>query len=82
MSQLFRDLDFGTGSEARHRIPVGAMIVQFNLDHSGLLPLEEMISKTRRPAIRISRASDGMPCQNKLRGPGTQHKPLAVKYSV
>jgi hypothetical protein len=41
MSQLFRDLDFGTGGEARHRIPVGAMIVQFNLEHSGLLPLEE-----------------------------------------
>jgi hypothetical protein len=82
MSQLFRDLDFGTGSKARHRIRVGAMIVQFNLEHSGLLPLEEMTSKTHRPAICMSRASDGMSCQNKLRGPGTQHLPVAVKYSV
>ncbi len=42
MSQLFRDLNFGAGSEARRRIPVGAMIVQFNLEHSGLLPLEKL----------------------------------------
>ena len=38
MSQLFRDLDFGTGSEPRHRImPVGAVVVLFNLEHGGLL---------------------------------------------
>ena len=35
MSQLFRDLDFSIGSEAGYRIPLGAMIVQFNLEHSG-----------------------------------------------
>jgi hypothetical protein len=82
MSQLFRDLDFGTGSEARHRIPVRAMIVQVNLEHSGCFLWEEMTKKTRRPAMCMSRASDGMSCQNKLQGPGTQHLPLAVKYSV
>ena len=69
MSQLFRDLDFGTGSEARHRIRVGAMIVQFNLEHIGLLRLGEMTSKTRRPGTCMPRASDGMSCKNKLRGP-------------
>jgi hypothetical protein len=69
MSQLIRDLDFGTGSEARHRIPVDAMIVQFNLEHGGLLPFEEMTSKTCRPAICMSRASDGMSCQNKHGAP-------------
>ena len=37
MSQLFGDLEFSTGSEARYRIPIGAMIVQFNLEHNGLL---------------------------------------------
>ena len=82
MSQLFRDLDFGTGSKARRRIPAGIMIVQFNLEHSRLLPLEETTSKTRRPAICMLRANDGMSCQNKRWGPGTQHLPLAVKYSV
>jgi len=35
MSQLFSDLEFSTGSEARYRIPVGTMIVQFNFVHSG-----------------------------------------------
>jgi hypothetical protein len=71
MSQLLRDLDFGTGSEARHRILVGAMIVQFNLEHGGLLPFEETTSKTRRPAICISRASNEMSRENKLRSPAT-----------
>jgi hypothetical protein len=41
MAQLFRDLDFGTGSEDWQRILVGAAIVQFNLEHGGLHPLEE-----------------------------------------
>jgi hypothetical protein len=35
MSQLFRDLDFALVVKAP--ILVGAMIVQFNLEHSGLL---------------------------------------------
>jgi len=51
MSQLFCELDFGIRSEARRRIRVVAMIVQFNLEHSGLHPLEEMTSKARRLAI-------------------------------
>ena len=39
MSQLFGDLEFSTGSEARYRIPIGAMIVQFNLEHNRLIHL-------------------------------------------
>ena len=40
MSQLFRDLDFSIGSEAGYRIPLGAMIVQFNLEHNELVRLD------------------------------------------
>jgi hypothetical protein len=58
MSQLLSDLDFSIGSEARYRILIGAMIVQFNLEHNGLLRLEGTISKTYRPATRMLRASD------------------------
>ena len=83
MSQLFRDLDLGTGSEPRHRIiPVGAAVVQFNLEHGGLLPLEETTSKKRRPVTCISRANNEMCRQNKLRSAGTKHKTLAVKHSL
>lgn len=57
MSQLFGDLDFSTGGEAGYRIPIGAMIVQFNLEHNGLLRLDGSTSKTYRPATRTSRAS-------------------------
>ena len=40
MSQLLSDLDFGTGSEARYRIPIAARIVQFNLEHNELVRLD------------------------------------------
>ena len=36
MSQLFRDLDFGIGSEPRRRIANGVGVVPFNLEHDGL----------------------------------------------
>jgi hypothetical protein len=58
MSQLFSDLQFSTGSEARYRIPIGAMIVLFNFEHNRLLRLEGTTSKMYRPATRMSRASD------------------------
>ena len=45
MSQLFSDLEFSTGSEARYRIPGGTMIVQFNFVHSGVPRLEKTTSK-------------------------------------
>jgi hypothetical protein len=40
MSQLFSDLDFSTASEARYRIPIGGIVVQFNLEHNGLVRLD------------------------------------------
>jgi hypothetical protein len=46
MSQLFSERDFSIGSEARYPIPMGTMIVQFNLDHNGLLRLEGTTSMT------------------------------------
>jgi hypothetical protein len=49
MSQLFRDLDFSIGSEAGYRIPLGAMIVQFNLEHNGCSVQKE------RPRRRVAR---------------------------
>ncbi len=58
MSQLFCDLEFSTCSEARYRILIGAMIVQFNLEHNGLLRLGRNDSTTYRPATCMSRASD------------------------
>ena len=58
MSQLFSNLDFSIGSEARYPILIGAMIVQFNLEHNRLLRSEGTISNTYRPVTRMSRASD------------------------
>ena len=57
MSQLFSDLEFSTGSEARYRIPVGTMIVQFNFEHSGLA-FGGTTSKTYPRVTRMTRASD------------------------
>jgi len=66
MSQLFSDLDVSTGSEARYRIRIGAIIVQFNLEHSGLVRLDRTTSRRiawllarRVPAMKMSH-------QNKL----------------
>ena len=58
MSQLFSDLNFSTGSEARCPIPIDAMIVQFNLEHDRRLRSEETTLKTYRSATCMSRASD------------------------
>ena len=58
MSQLLSDLDFGTGSEARYRIPIAARIVQFNLEHNELVRLDG--TTQRRIGYSHSRANDEM----------------------
>ena len=59
MSQLFNDLEFSISSEARYRIPVGSMIVQFNFEHSAVPRLEGgTTSKIYPPVTRMRRASD------------------------
>ena len=58
MSQLVRDFDFGIGSEASRRLAAGTGVVQFNLEHDGLLLMEGMDPMGRRTLTRISRATN------------------------
>jgi len=57
MSQSVRDLDFGIGSEASRRITDVIAVVQFNLEHDGLLQLKERGPLRRCLLTCISRAS-------------------------
>jgi hypothetical protein len=83
MSKLFRDLDFGTGSEAGYRIAIGNTIVQFNLDHNGLLHLPRTsLTKMRCPTTCMSRASSEMSRQNKPSRTATPLKTFGVANAV
>jgi hypothetical protein len=82
MSQLIRDLDFGIGSEANRRITVVIVVVQFNLEHDGLLLLEGADPLGRRTLTCISCASNEISCQNRLRSPSAEHEMLDLKHSV
>jgi hypothetical protein len=57
ISQLLRDLNFGIGSEASWRITDVIVVVQFNLEHDELLPLEGTDGLGGRLLTCISRAS-------------------------
>jgi len=52
MSQVFGERDFGIAREARRRLSVGILVVQFNLKHDGL------VNAYRMPTIKCAVKSD------------------------
>jgi len=74
MSQMFSDLDFSRGSEARFRTPITDIIVHFNLRHNG----NGSTSKERIPRLLACRVPAMKKChQNKLGTVGPPRKALA-----